>query len=182
MNLKQESLGNRSDKEVLIQLMEQYGDMVLRIAYTYVKEKHLAEDISQEVFIKCYQSIHIFELRSSYRTWLYRITVNQCKDYVKSWSFRNLIPSEVGMLEQTFDIDTVSTHVIGQEDKNNLFKKVLKLPVKYREAVIFYYYEDLSVEEIAHVLNVKVNTVKTRLYRGRKQLMKTMKGGVFFEQ
>ncbi|XXM72387.1 sigma-70 family RNA polymerase sigma factor [Lysinibacillus sphaericus] len=182
MNMRQEEAGQGSDKEILIELMEQYGDMVLRIAYTYVKEKQLAEDISQEVFLKCYQSLHTFEQRSSYRTWLYRITVNTCKDYVKSWSFRHLIPTEAGALDIIHDADTVSGDVISREERSNLFQKVLRLPVGYREAVIFYYYEELSVEEIAKILDVKVNTVKTRLHRGRKRLMKTMKGGGIFEE
>ncbi|MCA1063853.1 sigma-70 family RNA polymerase sigma factor [Rossellomorea sp. AcN35-11] len=182
MNVSQESAGHRSHKEILIELMEEYGDMVLRIAYTYVKEKQLAEDVSQEVFIKCYQSLHRFEQRSSYRTWLYSITVNTCKDYVKSWSFRNLIPSEATEIERGHGTDSVSAHVISKEDKAILFREVLKLPVKYREAIIFFYYEDLTIEEMAHVLDVKVNTVKTRLHRGRNRLMKRMKGGVLIEE
>ncbi|WP_077622644.1 sigma-70 family RNA polymerase sigma factor [Sediminibacillus massiliensis] len=180
MNQEQQ-FHHKSDKEILVELMEMYGDMVLRIAYTYVKEKQLAEDLAQEVFIRCYQSLHTFEKRSSYRTWLYRIAVNQCKDYVKSWTFRNFIPSDTLKLESSHESDTVSAHVLRQEEDSILFRNVLDLPVKLREVIIFYYYEELSVEEIAVLLGIKVNTVKTRLHRARKNLKQTMEGGTTIE-
>lgn len=179
MNEKQTH--NNSDKETLVRLMNQYGDMVMRIAFTYVKEKPLAEDITQEVFMRCFQSLHTFEKRSSYRTWLYRITVNHCKDHVKSWSFKNLIPSEPMKIEKGMKEDIVSTQVLREEENEYLFQRVLELPVKLREVIIFYYYEELSLGEIAELLNVKENTVKTRLHRGRNKLKKTVKGGMALE-
>lgn len=170
----------QSSRVILVELMEKYGDMVLRVAFTYVKEKQLAEDLSQEVFIKCYQSLDSFENRSSYQTWLYRITVNCCKDYVRSWSFRNLIPqSLINKNEQ--DIDSVISIVVKKEDNNKLFQQVLKLSVKLREVLILYYYEDLTIDEIANVLDLNPNTVKSRLSRARKSLKYHIKGGMILE-
>ncbi|WP_281975348.1 sigma-70 family RNA polymerase sigma factor [Halobacillus litoralis] len=177
--MQEKKLNKNTDKEILIELMGNYGDMVLRIAFTYVKEQQLAEDLAQDIFIRCYQKLHTFEERSSYRTWLYRITVNHCKDYVGSWSFKNLIPAEYFNSEKTYE--DVSEQVIENEQNKLLFQKVLKLSVKLREVVIFYYYEELTIEEIADLLNIKENTVKTRLYRARKNLKKVLKGGEVFE-
>lgn len=178
--MQEEKLKN-TDKEILKELMENYGDMVLRIAFTYVKEQQLAEDLSQEIFIRCYQKLHTFENRSSYRTWLYRITVNHCKDYVRSWSFRNLIPAESVNPINTLEKGDVSAEILEKEQKKLLFQKVLKLSVKHREVIIFFYYEELTVEEIADLLNIKVSTVKTRLHRARKNLKRALKGGETFE-
>ena len=85
-----QEVNHATKEEQLEWLMEQYGDLVMRLAYTYVKEKQIAEDISQEVFISCYKHLQHFERRSTYKTWIYRITVNKCKDYLKSWSYRNI--------------------------------------------------------------------------------------------
>jgi RNA polymerase sigma factor (sigma-70 family) len=81
---------NLSKEDQIVWLMEEYGDMVIRLAFTYVKQKQLAEDISQEVFISCYKNLTTFQNKSSYKTWIYRITVNKCKDLLRSWSFKNL--------------------------------------------------------------------------------------------
>ncbi|WP_163970443.1 sigma-70 family RNA polymerase sigma factor [Oceanobacillus halotolerans] len=182
MRDERENQNEQSKQEILIKLMEKYGDMVLRVAYTYVKERQLAEDLSQEIFIKCYQSLDTFENRSSYQTWLYRITVNYCKDYVRSWSFRNLIPTSFVRKENDQIKDSVVSQVMKKEDNNVLFKKILNLSVKLREVLILYYYEDLSIQEIAEILEVKPNTVKTRLHRARKGLKNHIEGGMILEK
>ncbi|TKD72313.1 sigma-70 family RNA polymerase sigma factor [Pseudalkalibacillus hwajinpoensis] len=182
MHVEQKGQENQSQREILVYLMEEYGDMVLRVAYTYVKEQHLAEDISQEVFIRCYHALHTFERRSSYKTWLYRITVNQCKDYVKSWSFRKLFPKSIIETESDKEVNSVSTHVLKKEENNELFEKVLQLPVKQREVIIFYYYEDLSIDEISEVIKAKPNTIKSRLHRARNSLKDQIGGGIILEE
>ncbi|WP_406945897.1 sigma-70 family RNA polymerase sigma factor [Halobacillus sp. SY10] len=142
--MNEEHMKRRTDKEMLAGLMESYGDMVVRIAFTYVKEKQLAEDLAQEVFIRCYQHLHTFEHQSSYKTWVYRITVNHCKDHVRSWSFRNLIPFEPMKMEKGEEANSIIEQVLKEEENEVLFQKVLKLTVKLREVIIFYYYEELS--------------------------------------
>ncbi|RDY71158.1 RNA polymerase subunit sigma [Halobacillus trueperi] len=179
--MNEEHMKRRTDKEMLAGLMESYGDMVVRIAFTYVREKQLAEDLAQEVFIRCYQHLHTFEHRSSYKTWVYRITVNHCKDHVRSWSFRNLIPFEPMKMEKGEEANSIIEQVLKEEENEVLFQKVLKLTVKLREVIIFYYYEELSVEEIAELLEINVNTVKTRLHRARNSLKRMLKGGEAFE-
>ncbi|MBX0356938.1 sigma-70 family RNA polymerase sigma factor [Halobacillus sp. Nhm2S1] len=179
--MNEEQMQGRTDKEILVDLMESYGAMVVRIAFTYVKDRQLAEDLAQEVFIRCYQHLHTFEHRSSYKTWLYRITVNHCKDHVRSWSFRNLIPFEPVKLEKGEETNSISEQMLKEEESQVLFQKVLRLSVKLREVIIFFYYEELSVEEIARLLDVNVNTVKTRLHRARNSLKRMLKGGEVFE-
>jgi RNA polymerase sigma factor (sigma-70 family) len=150
--------------------MEEYGDMVIRLAYSYVREKQLAEDISQEVFISCFQSLEAFQNKASYKTWLYRLTVNKCKDLIKSWSYRNLFYKDIISSIMTLKTDSAETGLIDIEEKELIFEKVLLLPIKFREIIILHYYEDLSIHEISELLNINPNTVKSRLHRARKVL------------
>ncbi|MFE8700623.1 sigma-70 family RNA polymerase sigma factor [Cytobacillus sp. FJAT-54145] len=152
-------------EEQLVWLMEEYGDMVIRLAYTYVKQQQLAEDISQEVFISCYQNLNRFQNRSTYKTWLYRITVNKCKDYLKSWSFKNIQYKDIISSFLMSTTPSADSAFIYLEEKEDLFEKVLTLPVKFREIIILHYYEDLSVNDISELLGLNLNTVKTRLHR-----------------
>lgn len=162
---------NQVTKEELLQrLMEEYGDMVIRLAYTYVKQKELAEDISQEVFISCYKNLETFKNKSSYKTWLYQITVNKCKDYFRSWSFRNINYQDLIRSVFASGDQSIESNIVHKESQEMIFERVLSLPVKYREVIILHYYEELSINEISDLLSSNSNTVKTRLHRARNLL------------
>ncbi|MFD2444861.1 sigma-70 family RNA polymerase sigma factor [Bacillus sp. CGMCC 1.16607] len=157
-------------EDQLIWLMEEYGDMVMRLAYTYLKEKQLAEDISQEVFISCYKSLDQFQSRSTYKTWLYRITVNKCKDLLKSWSYKNIQYKDFIFSIIKGRTNSIEDRMEELEDQALLFEKILALPIKLREVIILHYYEELSINEMADLLSQNANTVKTRLFRARNLL------------
>lgn len=166
-----------NNEDLIEQLMERYGTELKRIAYLYVKDHTLTEDILQEVFISCFKNLNQFRNESSYKTWLIKITVNKCKDALKKWSFRNLIYKETVELD-SFLTDTPETDFILKMESQVLISEVLKLPLKFREPIILYYYKELTLEEIAYILNINLNTVKTRLFRARQKLKKRMKEGV----
>ncbi|WP_349410075.1 sigma-70 family RNA polymerase sigma factor [Pseudalkalibacillus sp. SCS-8] len=158
-------------------LMDEYGDSIVRLAYTYTKQKQMAEDIAQDVFIKCYEKLDTFREESSYRTWLYRITVNTCKDALKSWSYRNLFFTDIISPKWLRPHRSTEIEIVVDEESRMISEKVLALPVKLREVIILHYYEELSTEEVAQLLKLNQNTVKSRLYRGRLQLKKMLDGG-----
>ncbi|PLR89853.1 sigma-70 family RNA polymerase sigma factor [Bacillus sp. T33-2] len=163
-------------EELLVCLMEEYGDMVIRLAYTYIKQKQLAEDISQEVFISCYQNLDKFQKKAAYKTWLYRITVNKCKDHIKSWSFKNISYKDYFGSLLAGGTPPTESPLIDREEKEIIFEKVLNLPLKLREVIILYYYEELPISEITELLNINSNTVKTRLHRARNSLKNLFEG------
>lgn len=163
-------------EETIEMLMNQYGKSVVRLAFTFVKKEPLAEDIAQEVFIKCYQKLNDFRYESSYKTWIYRITVNLCKDRLRSWSFRNIFLTEL-FSKNKIDYTTPETELLNVEMKSDLSTKVLSLPIKYREVIILYYYEELSYSQISDLLNISIQTIKSRLQRGRLLLKKMMVEG-----
>jgi len=150
-------------------LIDQYGEGLMRLAFTYVKNRQVAEDVVQDVFMRAYEKRDDFKGHSSYKTYLYRMTINRCYDHLRSWSFKNVqISNKLSLLFQS--VPSTETISILQDEKNMLGKEVLSLPLKYREVLVLYYYKDLSVEEIASIFKCSANTIKTRLKRARDKL------------
>ena len=158
----------REKDRLLTEAMDEYGHYMVRLAYSFVKERTKAEDIVQDVFLRYYINLEKFEGRASVKTFLYRITVNECHNHFRSWAHRKieltnklspLLPNK-GSAEET---------ALASERSSDVAGVVGKLPLKYREGLWLHYYAELSVKEISEVLKVSGNTVKTRLSRGRKQ-------------
>ncbi|MEH7109107.1 sigma-70 family RNA polymerase sigma factor [Bacillus sp. JJ1764] len=159
-------------EEKLKWLMVTYGNDVIRIAYSYLKQKHLAEDVAQDVFIKCYEKMDTFRNESSYKTWLIKITINKCKDVLKSWSYKNLFMVDYFTFKNTHS----GWEQRPEYENDRISYQVMKLPVKLREVIILYYYHEFSIEEIATLLKTNPNTIKTRLHRGRLKLKDDLEG------
>ncbi|MDD6034650.1 MAG: sigma-70 family RNA polymerase sigma factor [Lachnospiraceae bacterium] len=156
-------------------LMRTYGNDVLRMAYCYVKDYDTAEDIFQEVFIKVNGNLAGFRGESSVKTWLLRITVNTCKDYLKSAYNRRvtmLSEEEEAKLPAADMIDEIERRQDGERIK----KALLKLPEKYREVLLCLYFEERSVAETAKVLEISEGTVKSRLSRAREKFRVILEG------
>ena len=148
------------------ELMNLHSRKVYLLAYSYVKDKGLAEDIAQEVFIKCYKSLHHFRGDSQITSWIYRITVNTAKDFLRSKSF-NILKYPKSFFENITKSETVEDAVLQQDEREAVLQTVLSLTTKYREVIILYYFQEEKIEDIAEILNMNVNTVKTRLSRAR---------------
>ena len=154
-------------EQYLNSALDEYGDYLKHLIYTYVKDIQKSEDIVQDVFIKFYNSLDRFDGRATIKTYLYRIAVNECKNHLKSWHFRKFEVTE--KIKMWKNRESAESEVIRKEQSETIADIVNQLPVKYREVIWLFYYLELSVAEIAEVLNCSVNTVKTRLARGRKQ-------------
>ena len=158
-------------------LMRQYGNDVLRTAYMYVKDVHTAEDIFQDVFIKVNQKLSTFEGNSSIKTWIIRITINTCKDYLKSAWNRRVVP----MMEYQEDaiVSESDYDIVEKQDTNQLVKKtVMSLPEKYRDIVLCVYFQEMTVTEAANALGIAEGTAKSRLSRARLRLKEVLEGRI----
>lgn len=153
----------------LEQWMREYGNEVLRMIYLYIGDFHTAEDIFQEVFLKAYQKYGEFREECSIKTWLIRIAINASKDYLKSAWKKHVEPSSEE-LEQTLSATDEYEAVEEQVDGNQLKQAVMALPEHYREVIVCFFYQELSLEETAKALNLPVGTVKSRLSRAKEQL------------
>lgn len=151
-------------QEHIEQLIEEYGDMVYRLAISRVKSKEEAEDIFQEVFIKIYEKMPEFVSKEHEKYWIIRVTINLSKNILKSSWNSKVMPLDK---EITFE----------EKEERDVYFEVLRLPLKYRTILQLYYYENLKIEEIAEILKINSNTVKTRLRRAREKLKINLKGG-----
>ncbi len=163
-----EGLEKREKDRLLTEAMDEYGHYLVRLAYSFVKERTKAEDIVQDVFIRYYINLENFEGRSSVKTFLYRITVNECHNYFRSWAYRKIeLKDKLAPMLQTGK--SAEDLALVSEQSSDMAEAISKLPLKYREVIWLYYYAELSVKEISEVLKVPANTVKTRLARARQQ-------------
>ncbi|MDM5248366.1 sigma-70 family RNA polymerase sigma factor [Lysinibacillus sp. G4S2] len=168
-----------SRDQVIEELMTDYGQEVLQLVYTYVHDAALAEDLTQEIFIKCYKALSSYQGKSSLKTWLWRIAINHSKDYIKSWYKKNVDVIETNVLAETLETGDLLEQVVQHSEDDALFDLVMALPVKYRELIYFYYFEEYSIQEIASILSLNKNTVKTRLRKARALLQKALGGNPF---
>ncbi|WP_371068651.1 sigma-70 family RNA polymerase sigma factor [Sediminibacillus sp. JSM 1682029] len=165
------------DKEKVIdQLMQNHGQDILQLVFSYVKDKEAAEDLTQEIFIKCYQKLDTYDGKSKLKTWLWRIAINHCKDFLKSWYTRNVFTDGYEYFQKVINQDDVENTVIQNSEDRELMVVVMELSVKYREVIYLFYYEDLSLKEVSMVTGKNLNTVKTRLRKARKLLRKKLEG------
>lgn len=156
-------------EEIIDDLMTTYSQKVFLLAYSFVKDHGIAEDISQEVFIKCYRNLHKFRGESSISSWIYRITANTAKDFLRKKKIMDIITIR-SMFENKEEQESVEATYIKFEKKEKVLQSVLSLPIKYREILVLYYFHEQKIDEIAHTLHFNSNTVRTRLSRGREKL------------
>lgn len=154
------------------QLMEEYATDLKRIAFLYVNDLFECEDIIQEVFISCYKKLPSFRHESSYKTWLIRITINKCKDYKKRWSVKKLFYKPI--ISPNFTAPSSEEQFINEQSSRNMIEQIANLPTKYKEVLILYYFQQMSMTELSEILNVNINTIKSRLLRGKKMLQNKM--------
>jgi RNA polymerase sigma-70 factor (ECF subfamily) len=158
--------------ETLDYLMRRFGGQVMKLAYYHVRDRFIAEDIFQEVFCRVYLNLDKFRKDSSYFTWIYRITVNLCRDYKASAYFRRMLPWHVTEMKTPEEAGLFES-VEGGE----VFAKVMELPQKYRTVIALYYFDELTTPEIAARLGINEATVRTRLSRGRAMLRQSITYG-----
>ncbi|MBS4207222.1 sigma-70 family RNA polymerase sigma factor [Bacillus sp. FJAT-50079] len=162
---------DKEEKDFLLEkVMIEYGNELVRLAFSYVKDTETAKDMVQNTFIKCYKNLDSFRFDAQIKTWLYRITINECKDYLKSWNYKMVqVKSFINETAKSILPSTERT-VIDKYNNEEIKDTIFSLPKMYREVVYLYYYESLMTEEIANVLDIPVNTVKTRLRRAKQRL------------
>lgn len=156
-------------EEAIDQIMKMHGQEILQLTFSYVSNRAVAEDLTQEIFVKCYKSLHTYNKKSKLRTWLWQIAINHCKDYLRSWYHKNVFVTENDE-DRITDHASVETAIIKKDEDEQLAEAVMSLPVQYREVIYLFYYEDLSLREISEVTDINENTVKTRLRRAKEIL------------
>ncbi len=149
------------------ELLDMYSAMVYRIAYSRTQNKTDAEDITQNVFLKYISADKKWKDEEHRKAWLLRVAVNCTNDFVTSAHYRHTADTELpgGGTEGSYEI----------EEKSEVYYAVQSLPEKYRIPIHLFYYEDMSIAEIAKITGEKQSTVRSQLSRARDMLKKILK-------
>ena len=166
----------RGDYKAFDLLVLKYQSRIAGLALTFVKDRHLAEDIAQESFIKAFKSLESFREESAFYTWLYRIAANTSKNYLtskkrkKEYSESEILSSEEASVD-IFDIpggDSPEEILAANNLREMIFESLSNLPEDIRTAISLREFEGLSYEEISEVLDCPIGTVRSRIFRGRE--------------
>ena len=147
--------------------VQRYAQMILRLCFTYSLGRADAEDVCQNVFLKLLQCDRRFADEGETRAFIIRMTINECKDALKSGWRRRTVPLDELIEREAPGLPAQDSGVLAA---------VQRLPLKYREAVYLYYYEGYNTEEIAALAGVKPAAVRQRLVRAREKLRKELEG------
>lgn len=171
----------QGDEKAFEQLIRRYQRQVANLIYLTLGNRQEVEDLSQEVFIRVHRSLARFEQDASFYSWLHRITVNLCIDEIRRRK-----------IKRTFSLETItepalhgeqkptrgaaaSDGVLDGEKREVILKALQKLSAVHRTAVVLREYEDLSYDEIAKVLDISTQAVKSRIFRAREELRGLLK-------
>lgn len=162
--------GPDNDREAVIRRMiAEHQTALTRLCYLYLHDLQLAEDAVQETFLKAYRTLDDFRGDASVKTWLSRIAMRTCCDMRRTFWFRRV--------DRHVTLETLPECAAeADEVEAALTLAVMNLPIREREAVLLYYYQDMNVGEIAKALGVTQPTVSYRLKRAREKLRKELEG------
>jgi RNA polymerase sigma-70 factor, ECF subfamily len=160
------------------ELVRRHQQRVFRLVGRILRRPEDVEDVAQQVFLKTYLSLGKFDQRAAFSTWLYRITVNECWDYLRKKKIRPLVYESDLSEEQVSRLDGIVSMERPPEDpseraqaKDALEQILEKLPQQDRDLLMLKEVEGFSVQELAEMLGLNVNTVKVRLFRARGKIM-----------
>ena len=153
------------EKQEYERLAEKYLDCIYRVAVNGCNNTSDAEDVVQNTFVKLWERTENFDNEDYARKWLIRVAVNECHSLWRSGWKRH-----TAYLEEITEEPVFST-----PEKSNLYYAVRELPIKYRQMVYLYYYEEYSIKEIASMLKLSETAVKSRLLRARQKLKSDLK-------
>ena len=158
------------DREALFeQLVYQHQGQILRLCYMYLHDEEQARDAVQETFFRAYQHWDRFRGTSSAKTWLTRIAINVCRDLRKTAWFRH-----VDRRITPEDLPEAIAPFTARDEE--LILQVMALRKKQCEVILLYYYQNMTVNEIAQILGISQSSVSGRLDQARKQLRSTLEG------
>ena len=167
------------DELAFRELVERYQNKVFSIIYGILRNQNDAEDISQQVFAKIYVSIQNFDSRSTLLTWIYKITVNECYDYLRKKRVRKLVyesditEEDTRLMENSGASADRSVSVDTRLSQRELVSKLLmKISEEDRNLILLKEVEGHSVEELAQMTGMNENTIKVKLFRARQKLLK----------
>ncbi|MCH6268861.1 RNA polymerase sigma factor SigW [Neobacillus citreus] len=172
----------KGDQDAFGEIVEIYKNSVFQLCFRMLGNRHEAEDAAQEAFIRAYVNIKSFNQDLKFSTWLFRIATNLCIDRMRKKKPDHYLDADVVGTEGLTMYSQIPSNtelpekeLESMELQETVQKEILKLPEKYRSAIVLKYMEDLSLNEISEILDLPVGTVKTRIHRGREALKQQLR-------
>ena len=154
--------------EKLEVLVDKYQISLLKVCFTFLHDRSLAEDAVQETFIKVYQSLDSFRGYSSEKTWIFRIAMNTCRDMLRTRWFR--------FVDRRIDLSQLPEQSVPTENGDKeIMESIMALPVKLREVILLCSLEGMTTYEAAESLGITQQAVSSRLKRAKEKLRKELK-------
>lgn len=162
------------DSAVMERWINDYGDDLLRVCALNLGDASQAEDALQDALLRAFRAYGTFQHLSSEKTWLTRIAINVCRDMQRSRWAR--------FVDRRVDIDRMPEPAMADElPDDSVSLEIMKLPPKYREVIVLFFYQQMRVEEIAEALEVPRSTISSRLKRAKARLRERLEGWYFDE-
>lgn len=172
----------KGDQSAYDRLMKKYYKLVNNLIYRMIYNKEDVEDLTQEAFIKAFNSLEKFDHQFAFSTWLYKIASNNCIDYLRKKKLNTIsIDKEIDSEDEDlrFEIPDVEykpdRNILDAEKKKILEDAIASLPEKYKTVILLRHQDEMEYEEIAQKLNIPLGTVKAHIFRGRELLNKYLK-------
>lgn len=172
----------RGDQPAYEKLMKKYYQLIYNLIYRMISKKEDVEDLTQEAFIKAFNSLHNFDKQFAFSTWLFKIATNNAIDYLRKKKLSTFsIDKDIESDDSDFRFEIPDSenkpdrHIIDSQMRKILDEAIESLPVKYREVIELRHKQEMEYEEIAKKLSLPLGTVKAHIFRGRELLNKYLK-------
>lgn len=167
------------DTQAFSKIVDMYKDLVFTLALRLMKNRDLAEEMSQDTFIKIYKSLSKFKGKSKFSSWVYRITYNTCLDELRRHKSKfNEVSINETNEHYVKSVDSVVLQMETEELNTNIKKCLDLLPGDVSFLLTLFYFEELSLKEISEIVKQAPNTVKVKIHRGRQKLMGILKQNI----
>ena len=174
-------LALNGDQQAFAEIVELYKDKIYHLGYRMLSNRHEAEDVVQETFLRVFKSLDRFDPNQKFSTWIYRIATNLCIDRLRKRKATYSLDADMndqdgldGYSLIPSDDRTPESELMISETKQLIYDAIESLPAKYKSVMVLRYLQDLSLQEISDVLGMPVTTIKTRVHRGRDFLRKKL--------
>ncbi len=177
----------KHDREALGELFRRYQKPFFNLAYRFLGDRFLADDLVSEIFLRIYKYLKSYNVTQRFRPWAFKVATNTCLTFkvknskLKVQNYNSKLKVGEGE-DQTTLMETISdakVDLAAEVERNEVARRVQKalqkLPEKYRLALYLYYFEDLKYEEVAADLNLPINTIRTHIRRGKEKMQAELK-------
>ncbi len=160
-------------KQLFTEIYNENSDSILRLCYIYLKDRELAQDATQETFLKAYRKLYSFKELSSVNTWLTSIAINTCKNIIRNSKYSK---TDIPLSEAEYQLRCA---LADNDEILSLSEAVCALPNEFKEVILLRYYRDLPIKSIAKALSLPQTTVNYRLLKAKSLLKDTLKEDFF---